>query len=156
MSEEEDIGVLRSRVSVLVEEESGLVNQAFELSRAGGDRRGVDALFAQVQAIQVERSRLKKRIGEALGMRRLHSESEVWKPGVYEYRPAAGGDSLRVRVTMEALGLQVVVPGRDQPVRIETLHGTFDGPLAVDDPAAHHDAAPAQQASARKRATRKH
>ena len=132
MSQEEDIGALRSRVSALVEQESGLLDQAFALSRAGGDRGGVDALFAQVQAIQVERSRLKKRIGEALGARRLHMASEVWKPGVYDYRPAGGGDSVRVRVTSEALGLQVVIPGRGKAVRIETLEGTFDGPLAVD------------------------
>jgi len=133
MEQEEDIGSLRSRVSALVEQESGLLNQAFELSRAGGDRRGVDALFAQVQAIQVERSSLKKRIGEALGTRRLHMASEVWKPGVYDYRPAAGGDSMRVRVTAEPLGLKVLMPDRRDPVRIEMLEGSFDGPLGVDD-----------------------
>ncbi len=133
MGQEEDIGSLRSRVSALVDQESELLNRAFELSRAGGDRRGVDALFAQVQAIQVERSSLKKRIGEVLGTRRLHMASEVWKPGVYDYRPAAGGETVRVRVTMEPLGLKVVMPDRAQPVRIEMLDGSFDGPLAVDD-----------------------
>lgn len=133
MGQEEDIGSLRSRVSALVDEESELLNRAFELSRAGGDRRGVDALFAQVQAIQVERSSLKKRIGEVLGTRRLHMASEVWKPGVYVYRPAAGGEGVRVRVTMEPLGLKVAMPDRAQAVRIEMLDGTFDGPLAVDD-----------------------
>ena len=133
MGQEEDIGSLRSRVSALVEQESGLLNQAFELSRAGGDRRGVDALFAQVQAIQVERSSLKKRIGEVLGMRRLHMATEVWKPGVYDYRPAAGGDAVRVRVTAEPLGLKVAMPDRREAVRIEMLDGSFDGPLAVDD-----------------------
>ena len=133
MGQEEDIGSLRSRVSALVDQESELLNRAFELSRAGGDRRGVDALFAQVQAIQVERSSLKKRIGEVLGTRRLHMASEVWKPGVYDYRPAAGGDSVRVRVAMEPLGLKVVMPDRGQAVRIEMLDGSFDGPLAVDD-----------------------
>lgn len=133
MGQEEDIGALRSRVSALVEQESGLLNRAFELSRAGGDRRGVDALFAQVQAIQVERSSLKKRIGEVLGTRRLHMGSEVWKPGVYDFRPAAGGESVRVRVTTEPLGLKVLMPGRAEAVRIETLEGSFDGPLAVDD-----------------------
>lgn len=132
MEQEEDIGSLRSRVSALVEQESGLLNRAFELSRAGGDRRGVDALFAQVQAIQVERSSLKKRIGEVLGARRLHMASEVWKPGVYDYRPAAGGDSVRVRVTAEPLGLKVAMPDRKETVRIESLDGSFDGPLAVD------------------------
>ena len=133
MGQEEDIESLRSRVSALVEQESGLLNQAFELSRAGGDRRGVDALFAQVQAIQVERSSLKKRIGDVLGTRRLHMASEVWKPGVYDYRPAAGGDSVRVHVTKEPLGLKVAMPGRAEAVRIESLEGSFDGPLAVDD-----------------------
>src|SRR3954447_16848209 len=109
MGQEEDIVSLRSRVSALVELESGLLNRAFELSRAGGDRRGVDALFAQVQAIQVERGSLKKRIGDVLGSRRLHMASEVWKPGVYDYSPAEGGDPVRVRVTSEALGLRVLV-----------------------------------------------
>ncbi|WP_427914990.1 hypothetical protein ACPWT1_08775 [Ramlibacter sp. MMS24-I3-19] len=133
MDQEEDIAGLRSRVSALVEQESGLLNQAFELSRAGGDRRGVDALFAQVQAIQVERSLLKKRIGEVLGSHRLHMASEVWRTGIYAYRPVAGGESLQVSVTKEALGLHVTLPGRSEPVRIETLEGTFDGPLAGDD-----------------------
>src|SRR3954469_2613209 len=110
MGQEEDIVSLRSRVSALVELESGLLNQAFELSRGGGDRRGVDALFAQVQAIQVERGSLKKRIGEVLGTRRLHMASEVWRPGVYDYRAAVGDESVRVRVIAEALGLQVVTP----------------------------------------------
>ena len=141
MDQEEDIVSLRSRVSALVDQESGLLNLAFELSRAGGDRRGVDALFAQVQAMQVERSSLKKRIGEVLGTRRLHLASEVWRPGVYDYRSADGGESVRVRVVTEALGLQVVSPGRPEAVRIETLDGSFDGPLAVDDPATHQDAA---------------
>lgn len=149
MGQEEDIGSLRSRVSALVEQESGLLNQAFELSRAGGDRRGVDALFAQVQAIQVERSSLKKQIGELLGTRRLHMPSEVWRPGVYDFRPAAGGDSVRVRVTAQALGLQVAIPGRGEAVRIENLEGTFDGPLGVDDAVATEDAAQAQKTPGR-------
>ncbi|KQT14194.1 hypothetical protein [Ramlibacter sp. Leaf400] len=130
-----------------------MLNQAFELSRAGGDRRGVDALFAQVQAIQVERSSLKKQIGELLGTRRLHMASEVWRPGVYDFRAAAGGDSVRVRVTAEALGLRVALPGRAEAVRIENLEGTFDGPLAVDDPVAHQDAT--AQAPARGRPPKK-
>lgn len=155
MDREEDIGWLRSRVSALVEQESGLLNQAFELSRAGGDRPGVDALFAQVQAIQVERSALKKQIGKVLGSHRLHMASEVWKPGIYDYRPVAGGDNLRVRVTAEALGLYALLPGRGEPVRIETLEGTFDGPLAADDAAAHRDTVQSHRAGERERATRK-
>ena len=54
MGQDISIATLRSRVSALVEQESVLLTQAFELSRGGGDRRGVDALFAQVQAMQVE------------------------------------------------------------------------------------------------------
>ena len=155
MGEEEDIGSLRSRVAALVEREGALLSQAFELSRGGGDRRGVDALFAQVQAIQAERSSLKKRIGDVLGSRRLNLASEVWRPGVYDYRPAEGGDSVRVRVTSEALGLQVLMPDRGKAVRIETLTGTFDGPLAVDDAATHEDPAPAPKAKARGRPPKK-
>lgn len=134
MDRQEDIGWLRSRVAALVEQESGLLNKAFELSRAGGDRLGIDALFAQVQAIQVERGALKKQIGKVLGAQRLHMPSEVWKPGTYDYRPATGGDSVRVTVTAEALGLYAVVPGHSGPVRLETLEGTLDGPLATDAP----------------------
>ena len=151
MEREEDIGWLRSRVAALVDQESGLLSQAFELSRGGGDRRGVDALFAQVQAIQVERSLLKKQIGKVLGGHRLHMPSEVWRPGIYDYRPVVGGDSVRVRVTAEALGLHAALPGRRDPVRIETLEGTFDGPLAVDDGAAHQDSRPARPAGDRER-----
>lgn len=133
MDGEGDIASLRSRVAALVEQEARLLDRAFELSRGGGDRRGVDALFAQVQAIQVERSVLKKQIGQVLGAHRLHRASEVWRPGLYDYRPAAGGDSVRVRVTAEALGLHARMPGRGEPVRLEALEGTFDGPLAADD-----------------------
>lgn len=155
MHREDDIAGLRSRVSALVEQESGLLNQAFELSRAGGDRRGVDALFAQVQAIQVERSILKKQIGDVLGSHRLHMASEVWRPGVYSYRPAVGGESLQVSVTSAALGLQVTLPGRPEPVRIETLEGTFDGPLAVDDAVAPRREAQGQSAGPAARQSRK-
>jgi hypothetical protein len=139
MGEDESIGSLRSRVSALVEKEGGLLNQAFELSRAGGDRRGVDALFAQVQAIQVERNQLKKKIGSVLGNHRLHVASEVWRPGVYDYCREVGGGSVRVRITQGALGLQVALPDVRDPVRIETLKGTFDGPLAVDEGQVHQD-----------------
>ena len=69
-----------------------LLTQAFELSRGGGDRRGVDALFAQVQAMQVERNSLRKQIGQVLGTQRLHEAAEVWKLGVYDYRRVVGGD----------------------------------------------------------------
>lgn len=133
MGNEEDIGTLRSRVAELVGKESTLLDQAFSLSRAGGDGRGVDALFAQVQALQLERGRLKKRIGELLGSRRLHMGSEVWMPGVYEYCPATGGERVRVRVASGALGLQVVFASLGEPVRIERLDGTFDGPLGVEE-----------------------
>lgn len=155
MDREQDIAALRSRVSALVEQERGLLDQAFELSRSGADRRGVDALFAQVQAIQVERGVLKKKIGQVLGGHRLHMASEVWRPGIYAYRPLVGGESVRVRVTNEALGLHVAIPGHGEPVRIETLQGTFDGPLAVDDAVAHPDLARPQAADNRMRQSRK-
>jgi hypothetical protein len=141
MAEDNSISSLRSRVCALVEQESALLTEAFELSRAGGDRRGVDALFARVQAIQVERNGLKKQIGNVLGTHRLHVAAEVWRPGVYEYRSEAGGELMRVSITSGPIGLQVLMPGQRKPVSIETLHGTFDGPLAVDDPVAHQGAA---------------
>lgn len=141
MGQDENIGTLRSRLSALVEREGELLTQAFDLSQGGGDRRGVDALFAQVQAIQVERNSLKKQIGNIIGTHRLHEASEVWKLGIYDYRPEVGADSVRVRVTRGPLGLQVVLPHRPDGVSIETLRGTFDGPLAVDDGPGH--AAPA-------------
>jgi hypothetical protein len=139
MRHDESIAVLRSRLSALVEQEGVLLTKAFDLSRSGGNRSGVDALFAEVQAIQVERSTLKKRIGNILGTQRLHMASEVWKLGVYDYCQEVGGGSVRVRVTRGPLGLQVSMPERRDPVSIETLHGTFDGPLAVDDAATHQD-----------------
>jgi hypothetical protein len=141
MGQDKSIATLRSRVSALVEKEGALLNQAFELSRAGGDRRGVDALFAQVQAIQVERNSVKKEIGNVLGTQRLHVASEVWRPGVYDYRQAAGGDVVRVRIQSGPIGLQVLMPGKRDAVNIDTLKGTFDGPLAVDDGAVHQQAA---------------
>lgn len=137
MSDDESIAALRLRVAALVEQEGVLLTQAFDLSRGGGDRRGVDALLARVQVMQVERNSLKKRIGNILGTHRLHEAAEVWKPGVYDYRQEVGRDSVRVRVTRGPLGLQVLLPGHRKPVGIETLEGTFDGPLAVDDDAAH-------------------
>jgi hypothetical protein len=140
MAEDNSISSLRSRVCALVEQESALLTEAFELSRGGGDRRGVDALFARVQAIQVERNSLKKQIGNVLGTHRLHVAAEVWRPGVYDYRSEVGGDLVRVSITTGPIGLQVLMPGQRKPVSIETLQGTFDGPLAVDDAAAHQGA----------------
>ncbi len=136
---ETSIASLRSRVTALVEQESVLLSQAFELSRAGGDRRGVDALFAQVQAKQVERNSLKKKIGDVLGTHRLHVASEVWKPGVYDYCSTVGGQGLRVCVTSGPRGLQVHLPDQRDPVSIAKLKGTFDGPLAEDNGAAQRD-----------------
>ena len=133
MGEAKSIAALRSRVSALVEEEARLLTTAFELSKKGGDRSGVDALFAQVQAIQVERNSLKKEIGNVLGTHRMHTAAEVWRPGTYDYRPKIGADTVRVRVSTGPLGLQVQMPGAGDPVRIESLEGSFDGPLAVDD-----------------------
>lgn len=150
MGTDKSISSLRSQVAALVAQESALLSEAFELSRAGGDRRGVDALFARVQAIQVERNGLKKEIGNVLGVQRMHVASEVWKLGVYDYRREVGGDSVRVRVTTGPIGFQVFLPGRADPVNIETLPGTFDGPLAVDD-AATHEPAP-QKSTGRKKA----
>lgn len=132
MGEDSTLTALRSRISQLVQQETELLNKAFELSRAGEDRRGVDALFAQVQVIQLERNSLKKQIGNVLGTHRLHTGAEVWRLGVYDYRREVGGESVRVRVTRGPLGLQVQLPGRRVPVSIETLDGTFEGPLADD------------------------
>ena len=133
MAQEESIAALRSRVAALDQQEGVLLTRAFDLSRGAGDRQGVDALFAQVQAIQVERNGLKKQIGDILGTQRLHEASEVWRPGVYDYRQEVGGAIVRVRVTRGPLGLQALLPGEGDAVGIETLEGTFDGPLAVDD-----------------------
>lgn len=163
MGQDQNIAALRSRVSALVEQEGVLLTRAFELSRGGGDRRDVDALFAQVQAIQVERNSLKKQIGNILGTQRLQVASEVWRLGIYDYRQEVGGDSVRVRVTKGPLGLQVLMPNRREAVSIETLEGTFDGPLAVDHGPAHQDAAhdraaeaaPADPAQRRRRSTKK-
>lgn len=137
MDQDDNIASLRTRVTALVEQEAVLLTQAFALSRSGGDRSGVDALFARVQAIQVERSSLKKKIGNVLGTHRLHEAAEVWRPGVYDYRQEVGGEVMRIRVVKGPLGLQALMPGRRDAMRIETLPGTFDGPLAVDDDAAH-------------------
>jgi len=144
MAHEESIGALRSRVAELVEQEGVLLTQAFDLSREGKDRQGVEALFARVQAMQVERNSLKKRIGSILGTHRLHEASEVWRVGVYDYRQEVGGEVVRVRVTQGPLGLQVLAPGERTPVRIEGLEGTFDGPLALDDAASPAEVADAQ------------
>ena len=146
MGQDQSIASLRSRVAALVEEEAALLTQAFELSRAGGDPHGVEALFARVQGMQVERNTLKKAIGSILGNQRLHMAAEVWKAGVYDYRPEAGGDTIRVRVTKGPIGMQVLMPGQSRPVSIDGLEGSFDGPLAVDDDAAHSQAGPVEAA----------
>lgn len=130
MGPDVNIATLRSRVTELANQEGELLTQAFELSKAGADRRGVDALFARVQAIQVERNNLRKQIGNVLGMQRLHEASEVWKLGVYNYCQEVGGVCVRVRVTTGPLGLQVIFPDKPDGVSIERLRGTFDGPLA--------------------------
>lgn len=148
MGQDESIAELRSRLCELVEQEGALLTRALDLSRGGGDRGGVDALFAQVQAIQVERNSLKKRIGNILGTHRLHMASEVWRLGIYDYRQEVGDASVRVRVTRGPLGLQVLIPGHRDAVSIETLKGSFDGPLAVDDGAAHQDPADLQHGAA--------
>ena len=136
MGQDESIAALRSRVSALVAQESALLAQAFEVSRDNPDRSGVDTLFAQVQALQVERNGLQKRIANMLGMQRLHAASEVWRPGVYDYCEEVGGPSVRVHVTQGPLGLQAHLPGKVNGVRLEALDGTFDGPLGVDTAAA--------------------
>ena len=130
MGEDNSIAQLRSRVTELVEEEGILLSEAFAASKGGGDRRGVDALFARVQALQVERCRLQKEIGNLLGTRRMHVASEIWRTGTYEYRPEDGTPAIRIEVTQGALGFQAMLPGRSAPVRIETLRGAFDGPIA--------------------------
>ena len=129
MDQGDSIASLRSRVALLVEEEAALLSQAMALSRAK-DCKGVDALFARVQAIQMQRGHLKKQIGNLIGTNRMHVAAEVWKPGTYNYRHAAGGDVVHVRVEQGPLGLQVAFPGKDA-VPIETLKGTFDGPITV-------------------------
>ena len=130
MGEDTSISQLRSRVSELVGQEGQLLNEAFAASREGADRRGVDALFARVQALQVERNRLQKQIGNLLGTRRMHVATEVWRPGMYDYRAEDGSEAVRVEVTQGPLGFQALVPGKSAPVRIETLRGAFDGPIA--------------------------
>jgi hypothetical protein len=128
MDQENSLASLRSRVSVLLEQEAALLSQAMECSRAK-DRQAVDALFARVQAIQVERSSLAKQIATLVGTQRMHVAAEVWKPGTYGYREDVGTDSVRVSVVQGPLGLQVILPGRGDAVGIETLKGTFHGPL---------------------------
>lgn len=132
MEDDRGIAALRSRVTELVKQEAALLSQALELSRAGDDRRGVDALFAQVQALQLQRGGLQKEIGQFLGTQRLHVASEVCSPGIYEYREDLGSQALRVKVDKGDFGLEVCMPGREQAVSIGKLKGTFDGPLAVD------------------------
>lgn len=135
MGEDVDIGIgaLRSQVAALVEQEGALLAQALDLSRSGAGARAVDALFARVQAIQVQRKGVEKQIASLLGSQRLHVASEVWRPGIYDYRAQVGRDSVRVRVGEGPLGLQVLFPGRADAVRIGSLEGTFDGPLTGDE-----------------------
>jgi hypothetical protein len=152
MEDDGSIAALRSRVAALVEQEGTLLSKAFDVSKAGGDRPGVDELVARVQALQVERNRLQKQIGALLGTQRLHVAAEVWRPGVYDYRPETGEGTVRVQVLQGPLGLQVRMPGRENPVRIETLAGAFDGPLAVDAALPQDDRQPpARGRSARKK-----
>ena len=161
MGQEENIAALRSRVSALVAQESTLLAQAFDVSREGGDRRGVDMLFAQVQALQLERNSLQKRIASLLGSHRLHAGSEVWRPGVYQYCEEVGGPGVRVQVSQGPLGLQVRLPGHDKAMRIEALDGTFEGPLGMDadaeraaDPPATGAATPRRRSASRKNPSR--
>ena len=136
MGQDISIATLRSRVSALVEQESVLLTQAFELSRGGGDRRA-HALFAQVQAMQVERnSEETDRAGA--GRAAPARGSRIWKLGVYDYRRVVGGDPVRVHVTQGPLGLQALLPGQ-RPGAIESLRGLSmarsgadDGPPAVE------------------------
>jgi hypothetical protein len=133
MGQAEDLVSLRARVSSLTEREGTLLAEAFALSRASGDRSGVEPLFAQVQSIQIERSGVKQRIAQLLGTRRLQLAAEVWQPGTYDYSPAGGTAPVRVVVRAEALGLYVTMPG-GACVRIEALNGTFDGPFDAEEP----------------------
>jgi len=135
MGDEQAIAALRVRVASLVEREGALVAQAMKANREGAGRRAVDALFAQMQALQMERNSLQKQIAGLLGQPRMHVASEVWKTGVYDYRPLAGRDPVRVRVSQGPMGFQVLLPGQPEPVSISRLDGAFDGPLEVDGPA---------------------
>jgi len=144
MDQDNSIPALRSRVSALVDQEAALLEQAMELSRAGSDHPGVDALFARVQAIQVERTSLKRQLGNVLGTHRMHVAAEVWRLGAYDYRDEPGAPAVRAHVSRGPLGLQVLLPGRRDPVSIDTLSGSFDGPLAADDAQAS-PAAPARR-----------
>ena len=151
MDHENSISALRSRVAALVDQEAALLEKAMELSRAGSDQPGVDELFARVQAIQVERNSLKRQLGNVLGTHRMHVASEVWRLGVYDYCDEPGAPAVRVHVSRGPLGLQVLLPGRAAPVSIDTLRGSFDGPLAVDDAQAS-PAAPARRRKSTKAA----
>jgi hypothetical protein len=137
-------------VSALVEEESRLLSRAFEMSRDEAQRHGVDILFAQVQALQVERGILRREIGNVLGTHRMHVASEVWREGVYDYRDEVGAPPVRVRVVAGPLGLQVCMPGPGEPMRIELFEGRFDGPMSADD-AGTHAGETAAPTSARRR-----
>jgi hypothetical protein len=132
MVPEHDLPALRARIAALVAQEAELLAQAFALSRAGSDRHAVEELFARVQANQLERQGLKARITQRLGGQRLHVAAEVWLQGLYQYRAEVGAAATLVRVEEGPLGLQVRMPGKARPVGIESLPGTFDGPVAAD------------------------
>jgi len=129
MAQEHDIPTLRSRIAELVHQEGVLVSEALQHSR-GGDRQRVDDLYMQLHALQLDRTSIQQRIAALLGPRRMHVASEVWRPGEYDYCLEVGGASARIRVVQHQFGLHAIFPGRDQPIAVETLKGTFDGPVA--------------------------
>jgi hypothetical protein len=130
-SEHIDLSALRTRVVALTEQEGVLLAEALALSRVPGARSKVDLLFAQAQSVQIERSGLKKQIAQLLGTRRLHLGPEVWQTGLYDYTPPDGAGPVRVRVIRAPLGLHVEMQ-EGRTVRIETLPGSFEGPVAAE------------------------
>jgi hypothetical protein len=128
MDQEHDILSLRSRIADMVRQEGDLVSQALQHSR-GGDRQRVDELYVQLHALQLERSGLQRQIAAMLGTRRMHVASEVWRPGDYDYCLEVGGPAVRISVVQDQFGLHAVFPEREQPIAVETLKGTFDGPV---------------------------
>jgi hypothetical protein len=130
--DEDQLPVLRQRVAALTQRESDLLEQAFALAKSGGERKAVDSLFAESQSVQIERHGVKKRIAQLLGTRRLHLAREVWQPGTYDYLPGDRETPMRATVTAEPLGLYVMLPGAARAVRIESLGGTFDGPVGTE------------------------
>ncbi|HEX2545128.1 MAG TPA: hypothetical protein VHL79_09635 [Ramlibacter sp.] len=132
MDADTDIAKLRARVTLLVEQEAAVLQQALLLSRSGAERAKVDALLNQVNAIQQERTTVRQQISQLLGAKRMYSAAEVWQPGVYEYRQNVGAGAVRVVVTQGSLGLQVQAPGEPAPVRIDRMAGFFEGPMPDD------------------------